>query len=52
MRKQKVTIIVDREVHQKIKQLVEQGKLKKAGVASVSQAYELALRILLNILER
>ena len=51
MRKQKVTITVSREIHQKIKQFVEQGKLKKAGAENISQAYELALRLLINILE-
>jgi len=46
-----VKVKVPRELHEEVKRLVKEGRLRQAGVKNVSDAYELALRLLLKVVE-
>lgn len=49
MAKKVVKLRIDEQVHEEMKKLLMQGKLKKAGVRNLSEAYELAARILMKV---
>ena len=46
-----VKVKVPRELHERLKEIVKEGRLRSAGVRSLSEAYELALRLLLEVAE-
>ncbi len=46
-----VKVSIPRDLHEEVKRLVKEGRLRRAGVKNVSDAYELALRLLLRVVE-
>ena len=51
MAKKIVKLRIEERVHEEMKRLLLQGKLKKAGVRNLSEAYELAARILMKVVQ-
>jgi len=46
-----VKVRVDEELHEYLKKAVKKGRLRRAGVWTISDAYRLALKLLIKVIE-
>ncbi|MCD6458075.1 MAG: hypothetical protein J7K82_04420 [Thermoproteales archaeon] len=50
--KKTIVIKIDPKIHNQVKQLVRERKLKANGIRNVSEFYEASAKLLLRILEK
>lgn len=50
--KKSVMIKVDPEIHNEIRNLIKQRKLKDQGINNISKFYELSAKLMLRLLEQ